>query len=172
MGRLLVGMLVVLGVMWLVAEGSSKPAGTQPTADEVRKDMLRGGPPVTPLQRPGRKVKAVKRQSIPRMSSRADARTGQKLLPEGHYIADRRGRLLREGDQLVFVFESDGKALADPPLALLPNRWLERMETDVTASPEPMVFQASGEVTTYRGRNYLLLRKVLIERRTRGGYSK
>ena len=173
MVRFGVGVLALLAVVgWLAAAETSQPTATQPTASEVRDTLLRGGPPITPLKTSGQKAPAVKRRPVPRMASREDPRAGQKLLPEGHYLSDRRGRLLRQGDQLVFVFESDGKALADPPITLLPNRWLEKMESDVTASAESMIFHVSGEVTTYRGRNYLLLRKVLIERRTERGYPK
>ena len=87
-----------------------------------------------------------------------------KLLPEGYYIADRRGRLIRGNVFWVFVFESDGKALADPPVKVLPNRWLEKMESDVVASSDPIIFRISGEITCYHGENFLLPRKVLVER--------
>ena len=53
----------------------------------------------------------------------------------------------------------------DPPIQPLQNRWLEKMEADSGAGTESMVFRVSGEVTEYRGKNYLLIRKVLIEKK-------
>jgi hypothetical protein len=89
---------------------------------------------------------------------------GRKIYPEGYYIADRRGRLVKGKEYWTFVFESDGKALSDPPIRILPNRWLEKMESDLASEQNSLVFQVSGEITVYNGENYVLLRKVLIER--------
>ena len=83
---------------------------------------------------------------------------------------DRRGRLVKSGDAWTFVFEADGKSMADPPINVLPNRWLEKMESDVAASHEALIFQVSGEVTVYHNKNYLLLRKVLIERESSSNF--
>lgn len=92
----------------------------------------------------------------------------QKLLPEGFYISNRLGRLVRGAGCWMFVFESQSKDSADSPVVILPNRWLEKMEADVLSTAEPIIFKVSGEITVYHGRNYLLLRKVLVERKTVG----
>jgi len=139
-------------------------ATTQPQAQQVLDRLMRQAPPTTPLKAMPAPKSVHKPKPQPSVAPNRNARD-QRLMPEGSYISDRRGRLVRQGSDWLFAFESDGKALADPPILLLPNRWLEKMETDVTASPDAMVFRVSGEVTSYRGRNYLLLRKVLIERR-------
>jgi hypothetical protein len=152
---------------------SAKSSDDLAEAQQALQKILEQGPPVTAptLPRGTTNQSTSKIQSPPQVLSPAGgtpAKTisGQKLLPEGHYIADRRGRLVKGEAYWTFVFESDGKAMADPPVKILPNRWLEKMESDVTASHQAIVFQISGEVTTYHGENYLLLRKVLIERET------
>jgi len=182
MARYVTAILAVLALPagWLAwAENTtvstSGPATQPATHQQVLDKLLGHGPPVTAPKlsaQPSRWDKWTKKGTGPVLSLQNTRRVGAKLLPEGDYLADRRGRLAQRGKQLVFVFESDGKSLADPPITLLPNRWLEKMEADVTASPELMTFRISGEVTTYRGRNYLLLRKVLIERRLDQRYPK
>lgn len=55
--------------------------------------------------------------------------------------------------------------LGEPPLRLLPCRLLERAMT-ISARPSPgrVRFRVSGLVTVYRGREYLLLRKLWVDR--------
>lgn len=139
-------------------------------AKNVLQKLLGQEPPIIPLTNPNGKQKKAKKKPLirkepVRFTPFNKTKTKQKLLPEGYYIADRRGRLIITNNNYpVFVFESDGKALADPPIKLLPNSWLEKMESDVAASSEPIIFRISGEVTCYHNQNFLLLRKVLIER--------
>ena len=47
--------------------------------------------------------------------------------------------------------------MSDPPLVLLPNHKLSQLEDLVTNSYSDMKIRASGEITEYRGRNYLLI---------------
>jgi hypothetical protein len=83
---------------------------------------------------------------------------------EGTSVVDRVGRLARSGDaqQWEFVFEADGQALSDPPVIILPNLKLMAMEDAVGGSRRDLRFRVTGDLTEYRGRNYLLLRKVLV----------
>lgn len=90
------------------------------------------------------------------------ARGETPLHTDGSMLIDRVGRLVRRKDGWVFVFESDGKVLRDPPMRLLPNSDLEMMEIASANGTRPVKFSVSGEVTAYRGANYLLLRKVLV----------
>ncbi len=138
-------------------------------AENVLQKLLEQEPPITPPINMHKKKECKKKISVKKQPVRftpftAKTKNKQKLLPEGYYIADRRGRLIITKNYPVFVFESDGKVMADPPIKLLPNRWLEKMESDVSASPVPVIFRISGEVTCYHNQNFLLLRKVLIDR--------
>ena len=55
-------------------------------------------------------------------------------------------------------------AAADPPVLLLPCRELEWMENASNNGKRAVKFVVSGELTEYHGRNYMLLRKVLVHR--------
>jgi hypothetical protein len=174
-------LVTVVGLAgWLRANPNptTRPAPAEDItgAQQAMQKLLEQGPPITVPTVPGgksgdkkglpapskgeEKLLAVPATIVPQSKSQIK----HKLYPEGHYIADRRGRLICSNDYWLFVFESDGKTLADPPIKILPNRWLEKMESDVAASREALMFRISGEVTTYRGQNFILLRKVLIER--------
>ncbi|MBK8266829.1 MAG: hypothetical protein IPK83_00345 [Planctomycetes bacterium] len=85
-----------------------------------------------------------------------------KLLPDGSRLVDRPGRLAKEGDGFVFSFESRGQGAPDRPIRLLPNRLLEDMEMYSENATKSIVFIISGEITEYRGVNYLLLQKLLV----------
>ncbi len=88
-------------------------------------------------------------------------------MPPGAMLVDRVGRLVREqgGGWLALHFESEKKVLYEAPIRILPNRLLEEMEEAQTkATAAGVKFIVSGEVTEYRGRRYLLIRKMLIKR--------
>ena len=86
------------------------------------------------------------------------------VLREGTFLVDRIGRLSRtaEGSQAEFVFDSDGTAMQDPPLVILPNLKLQQMEDAVTNAIKDPRFRVSGQLTEFRGRNYILLDKVVV----------
>lgn len=88
------------------------------------------------------------------------------VMREGTPLVNRTGRLTQvsgpEGNRAEFTFESDGLALRDPPLIILPNLRLMAMEDAVRAATRDLRFRVSGVVTEYRGRNYLLLEKVTV----------
>ncbi len=79
------------------------------------------------------------------------------LIQEGRWLIDREGRLDRVDGQTRFIFDS-----GDEPITLLPNAKLERIEDISDYGRRGQKFRISGAVTVYRGRNYLLLSKVLI----------
>ncbi|MFT3785562.1 MAG: hypothetical protein QM770_05285 [Tepidisphaeraceae bacterium] len=81
---------------------------------------------------------------------------------EGTYRVDRVGRLTRADSGWEFTFESDGKALQDPPVRLLPNLKLQQMEDDLTNANRDLRFQITGMLTEYRGKNYILIEKVIV----------
>ena len=83
---------------------------------------------------------------------------------EGTYIINRMGRLTKspDGQQSEFTFDSDGKALKDPPVIILPNLKLMQMEAAVAGYTRDLKFRVSGMLTEYKGRNYILLDKVVV----------
>lgn len=86
------------------------------------------------------------------------------LVREGSYVVDRTGRLTRsaDGQTAEFTYDADGKALKDPPMIILPNLTLMRMENAVTGSSRDVRFRVTGMVTEYKGRNYILLEKAVV----------
>ena len=88
----------------------------------------------------------------------------QNLIREGSYLPDRIGRLTKNPDgQFEFTFESDGLALKDPPMIILPNLKLMAMETAVKNASRDLRFHIWGVVTEYNGRNYILLDQVVVK---------
>jgi hypothetical protein len=137
-------------------------SATQPSPDEVLGQMLK------PRRSSG------ERELVPTDPPAADRSTGPgsvapgapalTVLREGTPIVNRVGRitLAADGGQSEFVFESDGQALRDPPLIVLPNLNLMLMEDAARNNTREPRFRVSGVVTEYRGRNYLLLEKVSV----------
>ena len=138
---------------------TTKPAGT--TAEQMLNQMLApnadGTRPIPPA--PG---------------GANDATTGAgavapgaptvTVMREGSLIVDRTGRFVRnnDGQQWEFVFDADGRALQDPPVVILPNLTMMAMENYATGTSRELRFRITGEVTEYRGRNYVLLRKAVV----------
>ena len=83
------------------------------------------------------------------------------LKREGNMVSARIGRLERGEEPNVweFHFESDAKALVDPPMILLPNLKLAAMQDNVKSAGRDLRFKVTGTITEYRGRNYLLVEK-------------
>jgi hypothetical protein len=85
------------------------------------------------------------------------------VLREDSQIIDRTARLVRspDGEQAELTFESDGESMQVPPVIILPNLKLAAMET-AQAGARAVRFRVTGTVTEYRGRNYILLEKVVV----------
>jgi len=159
------------GALW--AEGTQEPStqpadGSQtpsslPSATEMIRALQRDRtidvpiPPSLPADRPGLESAG----PLPEIVSGPEE---GPLLPEGTFVVDRPGRLVREGDWWTLVFESADGRVPGQQLLLLPSRQLEIMEQTSRGGARSVVFIVSGEVTEFHGRNYLLLRKVLIRR--------
>jgi len=137
-------------------------ATSSPTAEQVRNQLLAPSP-------------SDARQLPPATTGpMTDATTGHgavapvapslNVLREGTFIVNRVGRLKRsaDGQQAELVFETDGKTMRDPPMIILPNLKLMQMENAVTGSSRDLRFRVSGVVTEYKGRNYVLLDKVVV----------
>lgn len=143
------------------AAPTTRPAPKAVDADQTLNRMLR---PTTPVAKP--------LQPLPSDTPVVDANSGKyavapgapnvKLVREGTYIVDRVGRLRRtdDGQHEEFVFDSDGAAMQDPPMIILPNLALMQMENAAQTSRDRK-FRVTGMVTEYRGRNCILLDKAV-----------
>ena len=147
---------------------STRPASVSPATrpadaaldrdnvDSVLDRMLRTRPgSVRPLQ-PASASNAQAATSVAKLESES---VDLLLKREGDLITDRVGRLQSTGAGWQFYFESDGRALKDPPMALLPNSVLAQMEAAAERSGRDLRFRVTGMITTYHGRNFLLVEK-------------
>ena len=79
------------------------------------------------------------------------------LLPEGAFLAKRRGTMVKSGSgEWVFVFYPDAEGNAEPPMTLLPSAALERMEEVTLRREVRPEFILTGQVFAYERTNYLL----------------
>lgn len=86
----------------------------------------------------------------------ADARPGEPMT-EGRLIVARRGRVVRTArGGWEFIFTADADGAGDAPMTILPCMLLEQMQRDALRPAARDSLLVSGEVYTYRGRNYLL----------------
>jgi hypothetical protein len=152
------------------ASGAAAPsapgdsAGSPPSADQMLSKMLQPTPgeagttPLQPIPAP---------PTVDTTSGAGAVAPGApavNVIREGSFIIDRTGRLTRsaDGQQMEFTFDGDGQAMKDPPLVILPNLKLMAMENAVTNGNADLRFRVTGMVTEYRGRNYILLDKVVV----------
>ena len=143
---------------------ASKPADPRSvSSDQLLGQMLRQPPtgqpkPLQPIPEPPAGERLI---GPPAVKPNAPA---VPTLREGTLLVDRPGRLVKtpDGSQTQFVFEADGKAMKDPPMTILPNIQLMAMENAVSGAARDLRFRVTGTVTEYRGKNYLLLMKVLV----------
>ena len=81
------------------------------------------------------------------------------LIPDGTRLQNRAGTIVR--DQRTgawrFLFDSQGPGSRDPSIELLPCLHLQTIENRSMSNDLPTRIHASGLVTTYKQRNYLLL---------------
>jgi len=149
---------------------ATRPAGAQgatPTtrpvsANELLDSMLKPGPTAGQVLQPIPDPPRVDTSSGP--AAVAPKAPAVPLVREGSYIVDRVGRLTKsaDGQTVEFTFDSDGQAMKDPPMIILPNLNLMSMEDAVAAGSQDLRFRVTGLVTEYKGRNYILLDKVTV----------
>jgi hypothetical protein len=78
---------------------------------------------------------------------------------EGVRITNRRGHLMRNNDGAwVFVFVADVTSLSDPPCTVLPSTASAKLFRYTRKSGFTIPLLVSGEVLTYHGHDFLLLR--------------
>ena len=151
---------VSIGVIALAQDGSA-PA-SQPTTQNTYDRLLGASPDSAekPLQ-PTPKPSPDRSTGAAAVAPNAPQLTTQR---EGTFLIDRLGRLSRsrDGQGWEFSLDADGKALQDPPMKVLPNLKLMVMEEAIEGGGSDLRFRVSGSLTEYRGRNYILLEKVIV----------
>lgn len=166
------------------SRSTTEPAPTTEPADAIMDRLLRDHrattTPTTPSTGPSTTRHAADETPLDsgHLSGAADRSTGDgdqvvapdtpplRLVREGSYMIDRVGRIApsRDGNGLEFLFEGDGATAAaavDPPMLLVPNLNLMAVERTLESDRDRR-FRVTGRVTEYRGRNYLLLEKVVF----------
>lgn len=138
---------------------TTRPA-TRPSPQSLLDQLL------TPEQGASQVLEPASEQEIDKTTGKGAVAPGAVALPvlrEGTYVVDRTGRIKTNSDgQTVFLFDADGKTLRDPPMILLPNLLLMSIQTAASNSSRDLHFRITGMVTEYKGRNYILLDKVVV----------
>jgi len=129
------------------------------TADDIARELIQ--------RRPTQRVAPLALPQTPKQAP-ASVPPPKVTVPPGpgRMIVSRRTRLLPPDASGWFrlAFESDNN-LREPPRRVLPSRQLEKMENLSRRGTAPGVrFDVSGEIKTYRGVEYVLLRTVRRER--------
>ncbi len=158
------GLAIVAGLLIAAAEPTPTTQPTPPSAEQVLKEVLDSHQSVQPLLpvEPGRPVKGT--VSTRPVNPVAADQEHLELLPDG-YPVKRTGRLVYDGTWWTLASEGAGQETTpDKPMRILPNRLLETMEATSVGGSRPMLFTVTGQVTEYRGTNYLLVLNVMIKR--------
>jgi hypothetical protein len=167
------GACVLLGAAAVFGQATTEPVAapataptTQPAmspedAEKTLNELLRTKPGMArPIQ------------PSPEEASARDKGTDEGIAPgepavplkhEGDTISQRIVRLQKtqKGDWEL-RFESDGRAMQDPPVIALECRSLMRMQDQQKTAGRSLRFVVTGVLTEYRGRNYLLIEKAQV----------
>lgn len=143
--------LALAGAAWAASGGAIRAATSSEPAPEPAKIPANpaptdphGAPPPVPSA------------NVPPAPKVARAASSRRVLREGSFLTNRRGRLTREGRDWLFEFDRDARGVAEPTMVMLPGQRLTEMERLIESRVESLTFVVSGEVFVYRGRNYLL----------------
>jgi hypothetical protein len=139
-------------------ETGTRPSGQEPTAEEIIRQLMENKPlrPLTPETQPAGRGEQPE-------TDLAKQEEGARWR-EDTLLSDRQARLIPSGSGWMLSFEDWGKYPADPPVRVLPGRLLETAISLSAGGTRSVVFLVSGEITAYKGSNYILLRKVLVRR--------
>lgn len=140
-----------------VAATSTAPA-REPTAEEVVRQLME--------QRPRRAI------VLPDQIQTADTRPSEAgaagrdaaRWSEDTQLVDRPARIVPGDPWWMLALDDLGQGGGEDPVRLLPNQVLETALALTGGGTRNIVLIVSGELTVYRGTNYLLLRKVLVRR--------
>ncbi len=133
----------------------------EPSSDDVLASLL--------SEKVGRPISVPKTASEPSADGASVAPTAARAIPTGRggMVVDRLVRVVPEetGGWHLARFEADN-TLQEPPMRVLPSGFLARALkiNAADARRDAPLLRVSGRVTRYKGRRYLLLRKVLRQR--------
>ncbi len=147
------------------------PAGQDSAPDKLpekfRQALLRIKP-VSPLELLGPSDSELREQDTEADRQRRERLTlGSKPDEgwlEGEMVVDRVGRVLYDNVEScwLFTFDADNQSMAEPPVLLHPCQLLEVMASAEMRMSYAPRFRISGQITKYKGQNYMLLRKILF----------
>ncbi len=163
------------------APQASRPAtDREPSAEEVIRQLMQTEPAralVLPRDRTGQTatsapVEESKTATAPAPLTPAsvelaagDAAREAVAWSESTWLIDQLGRVVPAGGTWwSLAFENRGQEASRKPVRLLPSRLLETAIALSGGGTRGVVFSVTGEITTYRGQNYLLIRKVVVRR--------
>jgi hypothetical protein len=147
---------------------AGKADGKRPSAAEVMSDLtgrIERNPAIEPTQRIPPSIAPQPNEAVGVAEDAGAAVQGVapvpamgKLRKEGEFVINRPGRLVRapQSGILMFAFESDAPNASEPPVIIMPCAYLQYMEDMARERGDRVVFIISGQVTSYRGANYLL----------------
>ena len=135
---------------------------TPPSSEDILNQLLKDKPgkPIIP------EIESV--QDVPVRAPSVAPAPKERTLPvgRGNMVVDRIVTLLPAGvgKWMQVSFVSDN-TLREPPMRLLPCVKLTQAEAlAVSGAGTSVRLRVTGEITVYKGRRYLLLRKLLVER--------
>lgn len=143
-----------------VADGGGKTSDREPKPEDIIKHLLDSKPRRAVVLPEALPTAPESKSSGPI----AEGRPEQQTWPEDTMIVDRPGRIVPTEKWWQFSFEDKALVSGRKPVRLLPNRMLENAIALGGDQSLGTILIVSGEVTEYRGTNYLLLRKVLVQR--------
>ena len=152
---------------------TTAPKAPATNSAEAARDKLFGDSPKTTLPPAATAPAGTEPVSLGTVQPVGPNEPKAKLLMEGTLIYKRVGRLSKDAKsgQFLFTFDSDGTDMRDPPMFVLPSKTLGAMESLSENGARPVRFQITGEVTEYKGKNYLLVHAVLVLRDLNTGIS-
>ncbi|HEV7302381.1 MAG TPA: hypothetical protein VGN72_23785 [Tepidisphaeraceae bacterium] len=161
LAKLLPIVLITTSVLAQTPGGNNRNSPSD-SASKRLDDMLNKGTAAQPL--PLTNTTSVPTDAATTRPGIAPGSPPQAVMREGSLIVDRTGRVVRsaDGSQVEFVFDTDGEAMKDPPVIILPNLKLMAMEQAALGTNRDLRFRITGMVTEYRSRNYVLLDKVVV----------
>ncbi len=150
---------------------TTQPAKTSGSGTSVLDQMqqqMQGNPALAPSQSKqpiGKPRPEIRIGPDPKHLGHAPNMPAPTLKREGDFVINRRGRmkLTPGGNYALFVFDSDGATLGDPPMVLVPCELLELMEKQVQERGEQVIFRISGQILSYHNVNYLLATMVKLD---------
>jgi hypothetical protein len=142
-----------------VSPVAASSSGKTTTADQMLKQMLSAE---QPSNTPPAETAGPAQDSTSGSGALPPNAPSLTVLPEQSQIFDRVCRLGPTADGLheQITFDADGDSLHDPPMVVLPN--LKLVDLEKAAGDHTVRLRVTGTVTEYRGRNYILLQKVVV----------